>query len=221
MTESVTSIKTPDFSHITTEDLEHIYEPSEDTFLLIDALEKDLGLIKKNHPALCLEVGSGSGVVITALGTVLGSKCEYVTTDVNQRACQVTKETGSINGVKIRTVCTDLVEDVIGEVRGKVDILLFNPPYVVTPSEEVGIGDLEYTWAGGEKGREVTNRLLPLVHSILSPNGLFYLIVLKENDPADIEDFMGKQGFVCCCVLSRKTGPEHLSVLRFSRNSQV
>ncbi|XP_068240627.1 methyltransferase N6AMT1 [Palaemon carinicauda] len=210
-------IKTPVFSHITSEDLEHIYEPSEDTFLLIDALEKDLELIHKVHPTLCLEVGSGSGVVITALGSILGGACQYVSTDINLRACQITEETGKINGVTIKTVCTDLVEGVTEEVKGKVDVLLFNPPYVVTPSEEVGRGDLEYTWAGGERGREVMDRFLPSVQSLLSSKGLFYLLVLKENDPADLEDIMKQQGFICSCVISRKTGPEHLSVLRFSR----
>lgn len=211
-------IKTPVFSHITSEDLEHIYEPSEDTFLLIDALEKDLEFIQKIHPTLCLEVGSGSGVVITALGSVLGGACQYLSTDINFRACQITEETGKINGVTIKSVCTDLVEDLMEDVRGKVDVLLFNPPYVVTSSEEVGRGDLEYTWAGGERGREVIDRFLPAVQSLLSSKGLFYLLVLKENDPVDIENIMTQQGFICRCVMTRKTGPEHLSVLRFSQS---
>lgn len=215
--ELINTIKTPIFSHITSEDLDHIYEPSEDSFLLIDALEKDLDLIRKSKPLLCLEVGSGSGVVITALGTVLGSQCRYISTDINLHACRVTKETGRLNGVDIKAVCTDLVTDVMGDVKGAVDVLLFNPPYVVTPSEEVGRGDLEYTWAGGECGREVMDRLFPSVDSLLSPHGIFYLLVLKENNPADIEQIMAKLGFTCTCVISRRTGQESLSVLRFFR----
>ncbi|XP_069157470.1 methyltransferase N6AMT1-like isoform X1 [Procambarus clarkii] len=217
MENSNNAIKTPIFSHITAEDLEHVYEPSEDSFLLIDALEKDLDLLHKHKPLLCLEVGSGSGVVITALGTALGSQCCYMSTDINPRACHITKETGRLNGVSIQSVCTDLVTGIIDNTKWPVDVLLFNPPYVVTPSEEVGQGDLEYTWAGGERGREVIDRLLPSVDTLLSPEGVFYLVVLKENDPAEIEQVMAKFGFTCACVLSRRTGPEYLSVLRFSR----
>ncbi|KAG0726362.1 HemK methyltransferase family member 2 [Chionoecetes opilio] len=211
-----TTIRTPDFHHITAEDLDHVYEPSEDTFLLVDALEKDLQLIRATHPTVCLEVGSGSGVVVTALASALGPRCSYYATDINPRACRITFETGRINGVSINPINTDLTRGVRSM---GVDVLIFNPPYVVTPSDEVARGDLEHTWAGGELGREVMDRLFPLVGELLSPKGLFYLVVVKENRPQEVEEVMARQGFSCCTVLARTTGPEKLSVLRFSRDT--
>ncbi|OXB79775.1 UNVERIFIED_CONTAM: hypothetical protein H355_013760 [Colinus virginianus] len=66
-----------------------------------------------------------------------------------------------------------------------VDLLLFNPPYVVTPSEEVQSHGIEASWAGGKKGREVMDRVFPLVADLLSTGGLFYLVTIKENNPGD------------------------------------
>ena len=40
-----------------------IYEPSDDTFLLIDALYSDLEQLVSRKPFKCLEIGPGSGVV--------------------------------------------------------------------------------------------------------------------------------------------------------------
>ena len=48
---------TPDLSHLKWTDFEHIYEPSDDTFLLLDALEKDRSFIESRSPNMCVEVG--------------------------------------------------------------------------------------------------------------------------------------------------------------------
>lgn len=45
-------------NHIKKEYWDYVYEPAEDTFLLLDALEKDLDYIISKKPATILEVSS-------------------------------------------------------------------------------------------------------------------------------------------------------------------
>uniref|UniRef100_A0A3Q3X479 Methyltransferase small domain-containing protein n=1 Tax=Mola mola TaxID=94237 RepID=A0A3Q3X479_MOLML len=123
---------TPVYSHAGRRDFRDVYEPAEDSFLLIDALKRDA-----ESPGVCLEVGSGSGVISAFLASVVGPSSLYLCTDVNPAAAQCTAETSSCNGVSLQPVITSLVEPLLPRLSGKVDVLLFNPPYVVTPSEEV------------------------------------------------------------------------------------
>ena len=90
-------------------------------------------------------------------------------------------------------------EEVKEEERKKkpIDVLLFNPPYVVTPSEEIYdpstkssslSSSLTVAWAGGVRGREVVDRILYDIKSWLRPNGGTFLVVAYAQN--DIEEMM-------------------------------
>ena len=78
--------------------------------------------------------------------------------------------------------------------RGKVDLLLFNPPYVLTPSEEVATGGIAAA-VGGREGRAGgPRRLLPDVADVLAPGGTFLLLLLHDNKPHDVAEILASSG---------------------------
>lgn len=207
---------TPKYHHVSR--YKDVYEPAEDTFLLLDALEKDHSKLKALNASVVLEVGCGSGVVSTFAATLIGPDTLYISTDINPSASACCNETGKINCVILNPITTCLTDGFLPRLENKVDLLIFNPPYVITPSDEIMHGGLSAAWAGGFKGREVMDKFFPLVSKLLSDNGLFYLVVIKENDPQDIANLFAKYSFNTKTVMSRRAGPEHLSILRISRH---
>ncbi|XP_061917808.1 methyltransferase N6AMT1 [Entelurus aequoreus] len=215
------SYPTPLYAHAARGDFRDVYEPSEDSFLLIDSLEKDAEKLQRMRPCVCVEVGSGSGVVSAFLASVLGPSSVYFCTDVNGTAAQCSAKTASCNNVCLQPVITDLVECFLPRLSGQVDVLLFNPPYVVTSSSEVGSTGIEAAWAGGRRGREVIDRFLPAVSQLLSSQGLFYLVTIAENDPEEIIQLLRGYGLHGYLHLSTRAGNERLAVLRFHKRQQT
>ncbi|TNV75739.1 hypothetical protein FGO68_gene10892 [Halteria grandinella] len=173
------------FSHLKRADYRHVYEPSEDSFLLIDALQLDLPYITDTiNPSTVVEVGVGSGVVITSLAMLLKrDDVVYVATDINPKAIEAAERTAEANQIKLKTQETTFCDGM--GLEGKVDILIFNPPYVVTPKEELEMAqekkDIEASWAGGENGIEVLMAFLEQAEALLSEKGAFYLLLIEEN----------------------------------------
>jgi release factor glutamine methyltransferase len=64
-------------------------------------------------------------------------------------------------------VTTSLALPLLRRLRHSVDLLIFNPPYVPTNTEEVDsaqcITDIAGSWAGGVNGMHVTDVFLPIV----------------------------------------------------------
>lgn len=190
-----------------------VYEPSEDSHLFLDALEKDMDYILNRRPLLACEVGSGSGILITALATILKNSCSYFSTDINFSACLATKKTSSLNGANVESIGMNLTS----MFRCQFDIILFNPPYVVTENEEILGRGLDRAFAGGEKGRIITDNFLESLPNILSHKGVCYLLLLRENNVEEIEKKLGKAGFQNEIVLERKILGEYLFVYKFYR----
>ena len=89
------------------------YEPSDDSFLFLDALEKEYQKIKEIDPVIITEIGPGSGILSTALTKTLSTflhdffhfsadkegKVLTFGVDINLYAAKITKSTYSHNQV--------------------------------------------------------------------------------------------------------------------------
>lgn len=227
-------METPSFSHLTSEDYNHVYEPSEDSFLLLDALELELPFLLEKKPSICLEIGPGSGIIISALAKYLSYQSHgFFAVDINKFACDATNRTGKANNVNVEVINMDLLTSFK---PNSVDLLVFNPPYVPTPtSDEPNIPEqrkfydvdaekvyksrdeekmLIKSWAGGADGCEIINRVIFSLDSILAPSGIFYLLIIKDNNPEKIKKDLRNMGYQAEQIIDRKVRGEHLIVLK-------
>ncbi|KAJ2234734.1 HemK methyltransferase member 2 [Coemansia sp. RSA 1722] len=211
-------LPTPDTRHLRDVKYASVYEPAEDTYLLLDALENDRTEIQRQRPSVCVEIGSGSGCVSAFLGQVLDPYPALVlSTDINPAATEATRQTTTnTSSAAVFEQCrTRFVQALVPRLCRCIDLLMFNPPYVVTPSEEIDITQEASAWAGGTHGREVLDILLPQIPQLLAPGGRFYLVAIEENKPQEIMDYLETRGLSAQRVLQRRAGREHLSILRF------
>ncbi|XP_052181590.1 uncharacterized protein LOC127794491 isoform X3 [Diospyros lotus] len=198
-----------------------VYEPCDDSFALVDALLADRTHLLEHRPTLCMEVGCGSGYVITSLALMLGqegSGAYYIATDVNPHAVRVTSETLAAHGVCADLVTADIASGLENRLAGLVDVMVVNPPYVPTPEEEVGCDGIVSAWAGGENGRTVIDKILPIADKLLSDRGWLYMVTLTANNPSEICRQMRKKGYASRIVVQRSTEEESLHVVKFWRD---
>ncbi|KAI9011882.1 S-adenosyl-L-methionine-dependent methyltransferase [Phycomyces nitens] len=214
-------IPTPDLSHLTNKDFDRLYEPAEDTFLLLDCLEEDALWLQSNQPRVCLEIGSGSGCVTAMLAKIIGQhNAVYLTTDINPYACRATQQTAKQNGVSlVEPIQASLVGPLLPRLTNLVDVLVFNPPYAVTPPEEVGGNGIEAAWAGGIDGRQVIDALLPFVEHLLAPKGVFYLLLINENHPLEVVEIMKGYRMAAEIVMERRAGRERQYILKIQHQT--
>lgn len=197
-------IATPDLTHLTKADYVKVYEPAEDSFILLDALEEDAEALRHNaqcFATLCVEIGSGTGIVSAFVAKIIGvHAAAYIGVDLNPEANRCTVATGRQNGVHIEAVRSSLLQGLRQRLQGRVDVLVFNPPYVPTQEEEEAIaqnkGGIEGAWAGGSTGTNLVDQLIAsrTIAEVLAPGGRLYLVAIRQNNPPGLIEKLTAQG---------------------------
>lgn len=178
-----------------------VYEPAEDTFLLIDNLQVE-------RMSRVLEIGTGTGLIaITAARKARG----VVGTDINQHALDCTVKNIIINkafNVELRK--GDLFEPLEGE---KFDLILFNTPYLPSDEDETVDDELDAAWNGGSSGREVIDRFLHGVNDHLNPGGKVQLVQSSLSDNQETLSKLEELGFEASITASEKGFFEEIVVI--------
>lgn len=210
-------------------DFHKVYEPAEDSFLLLDSLEADLSFLKdrfRSKLALVCEIGPGSGVITTFMvqNCIPNENSSiYTALDVNPWALDATLETLELN--KCGKGIVELIQSDLTKCMkpNQIDLLVFNPPYV--PAEELpevpsNLEDteqwLDLALLGGEDGMVITQKVLDQLDNVLSSNGVAYILFCGRNQPEKVVQSLSDKWDIKL-VEHRKAGWEVLSVYRFIR----
>lgn len=216
-------------------DIDHVYEPAEDTFLFLDLFEslhnssfyKDKRKFNNDCP-LVVEIGSGSGLITTFISQHrIIPNAFHIATDINLIALENTTKTYKDNtSYPVFDVLRSNLTDAI--IPGSIDVLFFNPPYV--PSEHVpplpSIDDdsvwLDLALIGGDDGMLITRKVLSSLNRILAVSGHAYILFCaRNNHPKVIEKFKEENlNFSVELTIQRKCGWEELAIYRFTKTKE-
>ncbi|PKK85984.1 MAG: hypothetical protein CVT48_03090 [Thermoplasmata archaeon HGW-Thermoplasmata-1] len=172
-----------------------VYEPSDDTFLLLNN-------VSVNSGESILEMGCGSGLVAVSLA-MRGAKVTAV--DVNPRAVELTSGNARLNGISVRTLLSNFFDNVEKE---PFDVVVFNPPYLPTAGDEHLPGHLDKAFDGGECGNEATldfvRRLGDWMH-VVGRRPRLYLLFSSLNDADAISKTVFELGYKTHRVVARES----------------
>ncbi len=176
-----------------------VYEPAEDSFLMSETLEEVIPiLLAKNFNLKFLEIGAGSAVQLqTALRA--GIKKENILgVDINNEAVKKCKKLG------FKCINSNL----FSRVKGKFDIIVFNPPYLPEDTREPKESSVATT--GGKKGGEIVNKFLKQAKKHLAREGKIILLISTLTKGINFLDYEVKS------LAERKLFFEKLQILELS-----
>lgn len=169
-----------------------IYQPGEDSYLLEPEVEK------RASGKRVLDVGTGSGIQAQAAWRVGAS--EVLAVDIDPEVVSSLKEEN------FSVQKSDLLQNVYGQF----DLIIFNPPYLPADSREDD--ESARATSGGKKGDEIIVKFLESVGEHLAPGGEVLLVVSSLTPLGNVERVIRERDFTKSVVASKKVFMETLEV---------
>ncbi|MEM2910238.1 MAG: methyltransferase [Nitrososphaerota archaeon] len=179
-----------------------VYQPAEDTFLLMDVVND------MPHVGKAVEVGSGSGMVSVALTY----KADYVVSmDIDLNSCYATLKRLRKHDQRAKTdvICCNLLS-AFRESSG-FELIVFNPPYL--PNEQLQ----DVSVFGGEHGVETSVEFLHQASCRLSHFGRILLVVTSLSNVEKLWEAASKLGLHHKTLRHAKLFFEILCVVEFRK----
>lgn len=185
-----------------------VYEPAEDTFLLIDSIKLSLG-------NSVFEVGSGTGLIALYCSS-LGAN--VVCCDINPIAVELIKKNYLINQKFLRGNFDVRIGSLFSVLNYKdsFDVIIFNPPYLPTIKKDLvgGSGWFDMAVSGGIDGLNIIKRFINQVSGFLRKNGRIYFVFSSLSDIDKLESIIKKNNFIFEIVNSCRFDDEIIYVYK-------
>lgn len=134
----------------------------------------DIALEVAGADPLVIDVGTGTGAIALAIADERPG-AEVWATEISADALGYARENVRRTGLGVRLVHGDLFEGLPAELRGRVDLVVSNPPYVDPARPDLLGPDVaaepEVALHGGERGDEVLERIIAEAPEWLAPGG--------------------------------------------------
>ena len=152
-----------------------VFIPRPETEVLVDHAVREV-------PAggVVVEPCTGTGAVACAIARE--SAALVLATDISPEACALTRKNAAHNEVEVTVLRGDLLAPLARELRGRVDVVVSNPPYLADGElaaceREVRAWDPPAALVSGPTGHELSDRLIAESLEWLHPRGLLVLEV--------------------------------------------
>ncbi len=179
------------------------YEPREDTFLLMRCMK-----IKPGEKVL--EIGCGSGIVSKKAAEKGGI---VFCCDINPYAVKETKKI--TKGLNVKVFYGNLFDPFKNM---KFDVILFNPPYVITDETKEDNSLIGLSWNGGKDGRKLIDPFLESFDKYLNENGKVYMIHPDYCNLEKTKKILSQKGFKLRIVGSESFFFEKLYCLEITKD---
>lgn len=196
-----------------------VFIPRPETELLAEE-----AIVRAGGGRLVVEPCTGTGAVACAVAS-RRPRARVHATDADRRAVALATHNAARLGVSVDVRRGDLLAPLPSDLRGKIDVLVSNPPYLAE-NELAGLEPEVARWeppsalVAGPTGHEVSDRLLRLAGEWLRPGG-WLLLEVDERRTREVARRAGVTGLVGAEVRPDLTGRDRIVIARSAHHRAV